>query len=105
MDCSDAHRNLFGTGVPGSTAALKRSVPSQTEYPDECAQEYAAIAVKKIQQTSGMKQGWPPFIQQGLRLLVLEKIFKARGLSISGSMRKCLEEVKKSSEIAAAAKR
>ncbi len=101
MNCSSAHHKLFGLGVAGAIAALRGPVPTSIQYPDACAREYAEIAMIKLRQTSGMRSGWPPFIEQGLRLLVLEKIFKSRGLLISLAMRTCLEEVRHSSEIAA----
>jgi hypothetical protein len=79
LNCSDAHRKLFGLGVQGVTADLKRPVPTSMEYPDACAREYAEIAIGKLRQTSGMRSGWPPFIEQGLRLLVLEKSLRLAG--------------------------
>ena len=105
MNCSAAHHKLFGVGVPGAMAALKGPVPTQLEYPDVCAREYAEIAMSKLRQTSGMRVGWPPFIEQGLRLLILERILKARAVSIPLPMQKCVEELKKSSEIMATIKR
>lgn len=101
MNCSDAHRKLFGLDVQGAIDALKHPVPTPAEYPDACAYEYAGIAINKLKQTHKMRnKGWPPFIEQGLRLLVLQKIFKARGLLVSPEMQQCLEELKYSAEIA-----
>jgi|HubBroStandDraft_4_1064222.scaffolds.fasta_scaffold2420888_1 hypothetical protein len=105
MNCSIAHHKLFGLGVPGAMAALRGPVPSKLEYPDACAREYAEIAISKLRQTSGMRVGWPPFIEQGLRLLILERIFKARAMPIPFPMQKCVEDVQKSSEIMATLKR
>jgi hypothetical protein len=95
----DSHNRLFGESVYDAITALNRPVPTQVEYPDNCAREYAEIAVSKIRQTSGMRVGWPPFIEQGLRLLILENIFKARGMLIPPEMQACIDRVKKSSEI------
>ena len=96
-----AQKRLFGLGIPGVIAALRRAVPTQSEYPDDCAREYATIAINNLKMTAGMRSGWPSFIEQGLRLLVLERIFKARGLSISFEMQRWLEAAKASPEITA----
>src|ERR1700724_1845458 len=84
MKYQEAHEKLFDrhglNSLQGALAALRRPVPVQNDYPNDAAREYAEIAMKNLRQIAGMSNSWPPFILQGLRLLVLERIFESRRL-------------------------
>jgi hypothetical protein len=110
MKHRDAHEELFDrdhiNSVEGAIAAMRRPVPTPKEYPDDAAREYADITIKNVRHiTTTMRNSWPPFILQGLRLLVLERIFNARRLLIPVEMQTLLSEIKATPEITATLKR
>lgn len=98
--------NIFRSAPQGALSALKRPLPIQAELADKDAIRYAEIALANLRQTQAMpKVGWVSFMNQGLRLLFLEKLFMARGLHISPEMSRWLREIKATPEIVATLKR
>ncbi len=97
---------FLGQDVPGAFGALRRVVPSTAELPSEAVRAYADIALNILDSTAGKERvGWPVFILQGLRLLALEKVLRARNLPVPPRMQQALFRIRQSPEIAATLRR
>ena len=89
----------FGTGIPGALDALKKAVPDVTIVNDAEIASYLRVVVGALQnkiadRTTPTKStartnadlAHITLVEQGLRLLVLERIMKARNQPIPPQM-------------------
>ena len=102
------HDRLFnarGIGPDGARAALSAPVPSQAQYPDGAAQEYAAISLnvlnKYFRDPRLRGRNDDSLVSASLRFLELERIFEARSLPMPIGMPEMLVRVKSTPSVLA----
>jgi hypothetical protein len=106
----------FGTGISGALNALKKAPPDSTMVNDAELASYVRVVVAALQNKIADRNAPPTqsnarsnadlahitLVEQGLRLLVIEKIMKARNQPLPPQVSGWLRTVRMSAPIIAA---
>lgn len=104
----------FGTGISGALAALKKPTPSVAKLPNGDLDQYLRIVLDALHSKIADRSMGSPMskvrsstdiahftlVEQGLRLLVLERIMQARNVNMPARMVDWLVTLKMSTHVA-----